>query len=83
MENEKSSLYDKLPLELLAGFYYEINKNIEKGILSDAMYQEIRLMEQTALRRGISLEYLNDKGAFIIEAEKPLIETTLQHQIVE
>ena len=78
MENKKSSLYDKLPLELLAGFYYEINKNIEKGILSAAMYHEIRLMEQTALRRGISLEYLHDKGACIIEAEKLLRETTLQ-----
>ncbi|MGZ9816757.1 hypothetical protein ACXM0N_12655 [Peribacillus simplex] len=77
MENKKSSLYDELPLELLAGFYYEINKNIEKGILSGAMYHEIRLMEQTALKRGISLEYLHDKGACIIEAEK-LRETTLQ-----
>ncbi|PEZ75602.1 hypothetical protein [Bacillus sp. AFS017274] len=65
MENKKSSLYDELPLELLAGFYYEINKNIEKGILSGAMYHEIRLMEQTALKRGISLEYLHDKGAFV------------------
>ena len=78
MENKKSSLYDELPLELLAGFYYEINKNIEKGILSGAMYHEIRLMEQTALKRGISLEYLQDKGACIIEAEKLLRETTLQ-----
>ncbi|TVX76495.1 hypothetical protein FQP34_24725 [Peribacillus simplex] len=78
MENKKSSLYDELPLELLAGFYYEINKNIEKGILSSAMYHEIRLMEQTALKRGISLEYLHDKGACIIEAEKLLRETTLQ-----
>ena len=32
MVNEKSCLYDKLPLELLAGFYFEKNKNIEKGI---------------------------------------------------
>lgn len=78
MENNKSSLYDELPLELLAGFYYEINKNIEKGILSGAMYHEIRLMEQTALKRGISLEYLHDKGACIIEAEKLPRETTLQ-----
>ncbi|MDP1420641.1 hypothetical protein Q8G35_20230 [Peribacillus simplex] len=70
MEKEKSSLYGKLPLELLAGFYYEINKNIEKGILSDAMYHEIRLIEQTALKMGISLEYLHDKGSRIIEAEK-------------
>ncbi|MDP1454819.1 hypothetical protein Q8G36_28390 [Peribacillus frigoritolerans] len=78
MENKKSSLYDELPLELLAGFYYEINKNIEKGILSGAMYHEISLMEQTALKRGILLEYLHDKGACIIEAEKLLRETTLQ-----
>lgn len=78
MENKKSSLYDELPLELLAGFYYEINKNIEKGNLSGAMYHEIRLMEQTALKRGISLEYLHDRGACIIEAEKLLRETTLQ-----
>ena len=76
---EKSSLYDKLPVELLAGFYFEINKNIEKGILSDAMYHEIRLMEQTALRRGISLEYLHDKGSRIIKAEKLLRGTTMQH----
>ncbi|WP_076371869.1 hypothetical protein [Peribacillus simplex] len=61
----KSSLYDKLPLELLAGFYFEINKNIEKGILSDAMYHEIRLMEQSALKRGISLECLQDNGSRI------------------
>ncbi|MGE6717588.1 hypothetical protein ACQKGD_09460 [Peribacillus frigoritolerans] len=83
MENEKRSIYDKLPLELLAGFYYEINKNIEKGILSDAMYHEIRLIEQNALKRGISLEYLHDKGACIIEVEKLIRETILQHQIVE
>jgi hypothetical protein len=65
MVKEKCSLYDKLPLELLAGIYFEINKNIEKGILSDAMYHEIRLMEQSALRRGISLECLQDKGSRI------------------
>ncbi|NCT39764.1 hypothetical protein GTW56_28790 [Bacillus sp. EB93] len=55
MVKEKCSLYDKLPLDLLSGFYFEISKNIEKGILSDAMYHEIRLMEQSALRRGFHL----------------------------
>ncbi|MGN7398095.1 hypothetical protein [Peribacillus frigoritolerans] len=60
METEKSS-YDKLPLELLTGFFYEVHKNIEKGILSNAMYHEIRLIEQSALKRGISLEYPHDK----------------------
>ncbi|WP_176474558.1 hypothetical protein [Peribacillus simplex] len=52
MEKEESSLYVKLTLELLAGVYFEINKNIEKGIMSDTMYHEIGLMEQTTLRRG-------------------------------
>ncbi|MBT2667228.1 hypothetical protein J7J00_17200 [Bacillus sp. ISL-4] len=78
MVKEKSSLYDKLPLGLLAGFYFEINKNIEKGILSDAMYHEIKLIEQAALRGGISFEYLHDKGSRIIEDEKLLRETTMQ-----
>lgn len=78
MVKENSSLYDKLPVDLLAGFYFEINKNIEKGILSDAMYHEIRLMEQSALRRGISLEYLHDTGSRIIEDEKLLRGTTMQ-----
>ncbi|MDO7484821.1 hypothetical protein Q5O89_00485 [Peribacillus frigoritolerans] len=78
MVKENSSLYDKLPLDLLAGFYFEIHKNIEKGILSDAMYHEIRLMEQSALRRGISLEYLHYKGPRIIEDEILLRGTTMQ-----
>ncbi|MGG3477641.1 hypothetical protein ABES21_08985 [Peribacillus frigoritolerans] len=79
MVKEKSSLYDKLPSGLLAGFYFEINKNIENGILYDAMYHEIKLMEQAALRRGISLEYLHDKGSRIIENSKQLRETTMQY----
>ena len=78
MVKENSSLYDELPLDLFAGFYFEIHKNIEKGILSDAMYHEIRLMEQSALRRGISLEYLHDKGSRIIEDEILLRGTTMQ-----
>lgn len=55
MKKEKSSIYDKLPLELLVRFYYEINKNIEKGILTDAMYHEIELIKQAVNRRGIYL----------------------------
>ena len=70
MQQEESSLYDKLPLELLAGFYYSITKNIKTGILSNAMYHEIKLIEQIALKRGISLEYLYDKGSRIIQTEK-------------
>ncbi|MGX2962056.1 hypothetical protein JNUCC23_22915 (plasmid) [Peribacillus sp. JNUCC 23] len=49
------TLYDKLPIDLLVEFYYEINMNIKKGILSEAMYHEIELIKQAADRRGISL----------------------------
>ncbi|OPD52638.1 hypothetical protein [Bacillus anthracis] len=38
------SLYKELSDALLAGFFIEINKNIDKGILSAAMYHEINLI---------------------------------------
>lgn len=48
------SLYEKLPDDLLAGFYGEISKNIKKGILSEVMYHEIALIKAAAKKRGIS-----------------------------
>lgn len=60
MMKEKSSLYDKIPLELLTGLFYEIKNNIQKGILSKAMYYEIRLIEKAAVKRGVSLIYQLD-----------------------
>jgi hypothetical protein len=41
--------------------FCEVYKNIEKGNLSNAMYHEIRSIEQLALKRGISLDYPHDK----------------------
>lgn len=64
------SLYDKIPIEMLAGFYFYINQNIDKGILSDAMHIEIKLIEQSAKRKGISLEELYEQGSLVIEIEK-------------
>ena len=61
MEN----LYDQLPSEVLAGFYYYININIEKGILSESMYHEIELIKQVAFKREISLEWLYIKGSMM------------------
>ncbi|MGA4467108.1 hypothetical protein ACPA2L_31920 [Bacillus bombysepticus] len=52
------SLYEKLPNEVLAGFFIEINKNIEKGILSTAMYGEVNLMIRAAQKRNLSEEDL-------------------------
>jgi len=63
------SFYDRLPLDLVAGFFYQIHRNIDKGILSEAMYQEIRLLERTAKRRGISLGDLYEKGSDLIDLE--------------
>ncbi|MGE6964246.1 hypothetical protein ACQKIW_31400 [Bacillus thuringiensis] len=48
------SLYEKLPDKILAGFFMEINKNIQTGILSDAMYHEITLIKKAAQKRNLS-----------------------------
>ncbi|MGE8077386.1 hypothetical protein [Peribacillus loiseleuriae] len=61
--------YDKLSLDLLVGFYYQINLNIKKGILSQVMYHEIKLIKQTANKRGIYLDYMYDKGSLIVKVE--------------
>ncbi len=63
MEKEGISLYDRLPIAMLSGFYYHISKNIEDGILSDAMYHEISLIEQAAAKKGISLIHLYQRGS--------------------
>lgn len=66
----KGSLYDELPSEVLAGFYYYININIDKGILSDAMYSEIKLIEDAAKTRGIPIEKLYEKGSILVKIER-------------
>lgn len=65
MDNEEVSLYDELPVGMLAGFYYHINENIAKGILSNAMYHEINLIKRVAAKRGISLTYLYNRGSLM------------------
>lgn len=56
------TLYEELPTDLLVGFHYEIQKNINRGVLSDAMYQEINLIKAEAKKRGISLLDLKQHG---------------------
>lgn len=65
MDDEGVSLYDRLPLEMLAGFYYHINKNIESGILTNAMYHEINLIERIAIKKGIFLTDLYNQGSLM------------------
>jgi hypothetical protein len=54
------NLYEKLPVEFLIRFYNEINKNIEKGILTKKMYYELGLIISAANRRGIILDFPPD-----------------------
>ncbi|ULT54531.1 hypothetical protein L1999_15285 [Neobacillus drentensis] len=48
------NLYEKLPNEVLIDFYNEINKNIERGILTKAMFHEIDLILSAMNERGIT-----------------------------
>jgi hypothetical protein len=64
------SLYDKMETEMVAGFFYFINKNMDKGILSNAMQSEIKLIELTAKRRGIPLEELYEQGSHLVEMQR-------------
>lgn len=55
LDESEESLYDQLPSALLIDFYYYINKNIEKGVLTRVMSNELCLIERAALRRNILL----------------------------
>jgi hypothetical protein len=50
------NFYEKLPNNLLIDFYNEINKNIEKGILTKSMYYELGLIISVMDRKGIQLD---------------------------
>ena len=67
------SLYDEMEIEMVAGFFYFINKNMDKGILSNAMQSEIKLIELTAKRRGIPLEELYEQGSHLVEMQRQVL----------
>lgn len=62
----KGTLYDTIPVELLAGFYYHINMNIKRDILSEKMYHEMELIEQVAKRKCLSLDQLYRQGSKMV-----------------
>jgi hypothetical protein len=55
-----SSLYDQLPVDFLSSFYFEIKKNIEKGILTEAMNFELNLIVKAAQKKGVAIEELHN-----------------------
>lgn len=69
--------YDELPLESLVQFYYHINKNIEEGILSTAMYAELELIRDSVEKHGLRIEnsYTSAKTAPKSSKRKYLIFT--------
>ncbi len=56
-----SNLYKQLPDDLLVQFYEEINKNINEGILTEAMCIEVELIDEIFKDRGLKIDgnYLN------------------------
>lgn len=55
MRDRLKNSYERIPLDLLAKFYFEINGNMEKGLLSRAMEMEANLIKKTLLKRGVLL----------------------------
>ncbi|MGG5254690.1 hypothetical protein ACQYAD_14655 [Neobacillus sp. SM06] len=53
------TLYDKLPVEVLAQFFFYINKNIDDGILTEAMYHEVDLIVKALEKQGKTIGDLN------------------------
>ncbi|MBM7573663.1 hypothetical protein [Aquibacillus albus] len=47
--------YEELPIDVLIAFYNEINKNIEKGIITKSTYYELGLIISVMNRKGIPL----------------------------
>jgi hypothetical protein len=50
------NLYEKLSTDFLIAFYYEMMKNIEKGLLTKNMYHELGLIIDVANQRDITLD---------------------------
>jgi hypothetical protein len=53
--DQEMNFYHQLPNGFLLGFYEEMMKNIEKGLLSKNMYYELGLIISVASQRGITL----------------------------
>lgn len=83
MEN----LYDLLPPEVLAQFYYYININIEKGVLSKAMVSEIRLIKKAVRKKGLRITDLctddNKTGEGMLEVMPNLRRFTMLIKALE
>ncbi|WP_085993212.1 hypothetical protein [Oceanobacillus senegalensis] len=70
---ERKSLYEKLPDELLGAFYCYIQNNIDKGIHIELMNKEIKLIEDEANKRGITVSCLKEMGTSFVSREMEIL----------
>jgi len=61
----KTSGYEDYSIDLLAKLYFEIEKNIERGKLSEAMSHGQDLIKQAIHQKGISLIDIHQKNPAI------------------
>jgi hypothetical protein len=50
-----ANFYDQLPLDMVAHFFYHINKKVEKGKLSKSLNYEIDLIYKAVKKKGLSM----------------------------
>ena len=50
-----ANIYDQLPLDMVAQFFYHINKKVEKGKLSKSLNYEIDLIYKAVKKKGLSM----------------------------
>lgn len=57
-----SSSYDNFSVRYLTALYFFIKTNIDKGILSHAMYQELALIKEASRKQGVII--INRNGTW-------------------
>ncbi|WP_101842768.1 hypothetical protein [Halobacillus sp. Marseille-P3879] len=56
--NTRNPYHDNYTTDELVGLYYELLKNIYTGLLTEAMFNEIEMIEKAAEKRNMSLSYI-------------------------
>lgn len=57
------SMYRLLPDDILIAFFHEIKHNIENGLLSDLMNNELDLIYDVILERNLEVLLFHKRGA--------------------
>lgn len=63
-------LYKKLSLDTFIFFYHEMMKNMDRGLLTKNMYDELRIIIFVEKQRGMTLEKPSDFEEFVDQSNK-------------